>query len=75
MSWSKSKNEPYHYSAFASDIESFKKNTGHGPRCPICRKELKMSFLFKHPVAYGEESHAMFKNTHSCGARITVFND
>ena len=73
MSWTKCDNNTY--AAFASDIESFKKTTGKGPRCPLCREELKMSFIFKHAVAHGEEPYASFENEHTCGAHIKIFND
>lgn len=72
MGWLKSDNI---YSAFASDVESYVNTTGEGPRCPVCRKELKASFIFENAVRIGEEPMAKFENTHNCGAKIVVFND
>jgi hypothetical protein len=73
MSWTKVSDNTF--SAFASDIDSYKKTTGKGPRCPRCRKELKMSFIYANRVRRGEEPAAEFINTHECGAHIHVFND
>jgi hypothetical protein len=77
MSWLHAEdcNKNSYYSAFASDIEAYKNKSGEGPHCPVCKEVLKMSFIFKYPVAVGEETHAKFENTHNCGAKIVVFND
>ncbi len=63
------------YSTFASDVESYVKTTGQGPRCPVCRKELKASFIFENAIRVGDEPMAMFENTHVCGAKLKIFND
>ena len=62
------------YSAFASDVEFYVKKNGQGPRCPVCRKILKTSFIFENAVRVGEEPYAKFENTCECGAHIIVFN-
>ena len=76
MSWLHSENYDKEtiYSAFASDVESYVNKNGEGPRCPVCREQLKASFIFGNPIAVGEESSAKFENTHSCGAKLVIFN-
>lgn len=75
MGWTKVKDKENTFCTFASDLSAFKRKTGHDPRCPLCRKELKMSFLFAVPVTVDDEPYAMFKDTHKCGAHIIIFND
>lgn len=59
------------YSAEMSDM----KDLGRHPNCPKCHKPVDINSLKK--VYTDDEDHELryWEGTHSCGAKLTVFND